>query len=120
LKTCCSARYKIHGEFTLFEANGRQNLCDGAIAIISSHIVRMVLGHFDQPAARWTEWTPADHMTRQAWQERVEDMVAEIRFMTGCPAFGLTEAEISIHYHQPLAQFGQLISRKLGLRSAQP
>jgi len=57
--------------------------------------------------------TPEAHMTRQAWQEQVERLIERMREAYRRPAFGLTEAEISVHYHRPLGDFLALIESRL-------
>lgn len=61
--------------------------------------------------------TPADQISRQQWQETIEHLVILIREEFSSPAFGLTEAEISIHYHRPLDDFRRLIANKLGYKT---
>lgn len=58
-------------------------------------------------------WLPADHISRQRWQEAVEAVVEELRAATGRPAFGVTEAEISVHFHRPLGRLAKLLAKKL-------
>ncbi|WP_138466969.1 hypothetical protein [Poseidonocella sp. HB161398] len=58
---------------------------------------------------------PADAVSRQDWQEIAEDIVARARRLAGQPAFGLGEAEVSVHYHRPLGTFAALIRTRLGL-----
>jgi len=63
--------------------------------------------------SEWDTWLPTEHISRQEWQESVEWFVKEIRTSTGRPAFGLTEAEITVHYHKSLLKFCNLIETKL-------
>lgn len=60
------------------------------------------------------ETIPENHISRQKWQEVVECLLKNIRSEFKSPAFGLSEAEISLHYHRPLADFYKLISKNLG------
>ena len=62
----------------------------------------------------WKAWVPSNNVSRQDWQNAVESMVAEIRVTSKRPAFGLSESEISVHYHLPLARTAVLIRQRLG------
>jgi len=62
----------------------------------------------------WGTWVPAERISRQAWQETVEAFVIEARAVIGRPAFGVSEAEISIHYHKPIEFFCRLAGERLG------
>ena len=70
--------------------------------------------YFDLPKDGWAEWLPADHIDRQDWQVAIEAFVMAIRDVSHRPAFGLSEADISVHYHSPLERFALLINGKLG------
>lgn len=63
----------------------------------------------------WFSLAPAADMSRQQWQEIVEYLAAELRGHYSQPAFGVSEAEISMHYHLPAEQFVRLVRRRLGL-----
>ena len=56
---------------------------------------------------------PDKHVTRQYWQVAVEELVYCLRKELGQPAFGLTETEITIHFHLPLHEFINLVRKKL-------
>ena len=60
------------------------------------------------------EVMPAEHVTRQYWQFAVEELVCCLRTELGQPAFGLSETEITIHFHLPLHDFINLVRKKLG------
>lgn len=56
---------------------------------------------------------PDAHMTRQAWQELVECLVKKVRQAHDSPYFGLTNAEISVHYHRAIVDFISFVRSKL-------
>lgn len=66
------------------------------------------------PPAQWQNWVAAEHLSRQEWQVAVETLLVNIRKHYKRPAFGLSEAEISIAYHRPIAMFSTLLTDKLG------
>jgi hypothetical protein len=66
------------------------------------------------PELRNPDFVAATSMSRQAWQEAVEDLVATMRERFDQPTFGLPEAEISVHYHLPIRRFGKLVKAHLG------
>ncbi len=55
----------------------------------------------------------AVHISRQAWQVLVEELVVELRKTYRRPAFGLSDAEVSVHYHRPIKDFAELLRTKL-------
>ena len=57
---------------------------------------------------------PADQMSRQVWQDRIESFVEQVREIYLQPAFGLSQNEISIHYHLALREFTDVVKRKIG------
>jgi len=57
---------------------------------------------------------PANHKTRQEWQKAVEQLVLSLRNRFGQLTFGLSEAEISVHYHLPVHRFVKLVEQNLG------
>jgi len=59
------------------------------------------------------EITPADQISRQLWQQAVENAIDTIRLQVNRPAFGLSESEISVHYHLPVSKFVELVKIKL-------
>lgn len=61
------------------------------------------------------EVVPADYISRHAWQVAVEECVEELRKLTNRKAFGLSEAEISVHYHGTLDKFIDMLQLKLRL-----
>jgi hypothetical protein len=61
------------------------------------------------------DWVPAENVSRDAWQEIAEECVLRLRRLARRPAFGLGEAEISIHYHKPVREFARLLSERLGV-----
>lgn len=63
------------------------------------------------------DWVPADNIGRDAWQAVAEDVVERVRLLTRRPAFGLSEADVSVHYHKPVCSFGELILARLGITS---
>jgi len=79
-------------------------------------IERLVRDSLDPPLTSGSRHAPADQISRQEWQEVVELLVVRIREEYVTPVFGLTEMEISIHYHRPLSDFQRLIAKKLGCR----
>lgn len=62
-----------------------------------------------------TGWIPAECMTRHDWQQSVESILARIRALSDSPAFGLSAADISVHYHKPIEDFAALLNNRLGL-----
>jgi len=54
---------------------------------------------------RDTNLIPANRKTRQEWQKAVEQLVLSLRNRFGQLTFGLSEAEISVHYHLPVHRF---------------
>jgi len=62
-----------------------------------------------------TKIVPAEHVTRQEWQLTAEGCIEQLRKLTDRKAFGLSEAEISVHYHQTLDTFIELLQLRLGL-----
>ena len=70
---------------------------------------------FEISSAGWSDWLPADHISRQNWQENVERLLKRSRELYKRPAFGLSESEISVHYHLPIEEFATLIKHRLGL-----
>ncbi|MGF1445607.1 MAG: hypothetical protein ACFBRM_05340 [Pikeienuella sp.] len=61
------------------------------------------------------DWVPADHVSRDDWQLIAEETVLRVRRMTGRPAFGVSEAEVSVHYHKPVDAFAGLVLERLGI-----
>jgi len=57
---------------------------------------------------------PANEKTRQQWQKAVEQLVLSLRNRFGQLTFGLSEAEISVHYHLPVHRFVKLVEQNLG------
>lgn len=80
-------------------------------------IKELLRGHLEFPVDIKGDDTPADQISRQAWQEAVERLLTKIRVEFASPAFGLTEGEISIHYHRSLDDFIRLIADRLGYPS---
>lgn len=78
-------------------------------------LIDVIREHFDLPANGWTDLIPAEKLSRQAWQEAVEQLTFRLRDLFRRPAFGLSESEISLHYHLPLGDFIALIKRRLGI-----
>lgn len=72
---------------------------------------------FGVPDTNHPNWVPAENISRQEWQEAVVALMDRIRRLTDRPAFGLTDAEISINYHQPLQKFRLVLEKKLGIPS---
>ncbi len=56
---------------------------------------------------------PEAFLTRAAWQSQVVNLILRLRKDYRRPAFGLTEAEISVHYHRALDDFIALLRTKL-------
>jgi len=63
---------------------------------------------------RDSDLIPANHKTRQQWQKAVEQLVLSLRNRFGQLTFGLSEAEISVHYHLPVHRFVKLVEQNLG------
>lgn len=61
----------------------------------------------------WSTWVPAAHISRQDWQEAVECVVLGLRRAFNQPAFGLSPAEVSIYYHQPLGDLVEEMRSRL-------
>ena len=78
------------------------------------NIKALLLERFAATIETWDNWQPQDHISRQAWQDAVEQLEERIRLDLGQPAFNLTKPEVSIHYHKPLLEFARLISQKTG------
>ena len=78
-------------------------------------IANLIREYFNLPPDTWADWVPADHIGRQDWQIAVEAYVSAIRTLSDRSAFGLSETEISVQYHQPLGRFAQLIGARLGI-----
>ncbi len=57
---------------------------------------------------------PASKKTRQQWQKAVEQLVLSLRNRFDQLTFGLSEAEISVHYHLPVDRFVKLVEQNLG------
>ncbi len=57
---------------------------------------------------------PANKKSRQEWQKAVEQLVLALRKQFGQLTFGLSEAEISVHYHLPVHRFVKLVEQILG------
>ena len=60
-------------------------------------------------------WVPAEHVSRDAWQAIAEDVIGRLRLLTGRAAFGVGEAELSVLYHRPVADFARLVLERLGV-----
>ncbi|WP_136659771.1 hypothetical protein [Nitratireductor sp. XY-223] len=73
-------------------------------ALIGKHILQA-----PDPAS----WVPAKSISRQGWQDRVESLIDEIRTSIGCPSFQISAVDITVHYHQPLIRFTELVNRKI-------
>ena len=58
---------------------------------------------------------PAEIMSRQDWQDGIETLVEDIRKLTRKPAYGLSETEISVHFHLPLKRLMSLLESRLGI-----
>jgi hypothetical protein len=69
--------------------------------------------HIPEVDDAWPLWVPAEHISRQAWQEAVEAVVADMRKTSGQSAFGLKSWEVSIYYHQPLGEFARELRQQL-------
>ena len=75
----------------------------------------LLLERFAATVETWDNWQPQDNISRQVWQDAVEQLALLIRQEFGQPGFELTKSEISIHYHKPLREFAGLISQKTGV-----
>lgn len=78
-------------------------------------LTSIIDGAIEDMRNRAGDSVPADHITRQTWQDNVEALVSELRGRLNQPAFGLSEPEISISYHRPLSDFYTLVRRRAGL-----
>ena len=74
----------------------------------------LLLERFAATIETWGSWQPQDHISRQAWQDAVEQLEDKVRSDFDQPAFKLTKPEVSIYYHKPLVEFARLISQKTG------
>ena len=75
----------------------------------------LLLERFAATVETWDSWHPQDHISRQAWQDAVEQLEDRVRSDFGQPAFKLTKSEFSIYYHKPLLEFARLVSQKTGI-----
>lgn len=80
--------------------------------------IRRLLGH--PPDQSFASRAPAAEFSRQQWQVIVEFLVDQLRDHYSQPAFGVSEAEISMHYHLPAGEICHLIRRRLGLDEGAP
>lgn len=82
-------------------------------------IRNLIRKHYNLPAGGLGGWVPAEHISRQDWQDATEGFVSAVRILSERPAFGLSETEISVHYHQAVERFAELIAIRLGIISDQ-
>ena len=80
--------------------------------MLVDNLLRQVL---QIPCEDLGHWIPAEKISRQDWQEAVERMIRKIRLEFRQPAFGVSAAEISIHYHLALPAFADHVGRKIGV-----
>ncbi len=80
-------------------------------------VVDLLEAHIQSNRPFSEKMTPADNLSRQQWQDGIEALVEQLRSITGRAAFGLTDAEISVHYHRPLDEFRRSLESKLGITS---
>ena len=76
-------------------------------------IVYSIIQNIPEFAAIDLGEAPDEHFSRQIWQEYVEELVEQLRTALRFPTLGLSQAEISAHYHLPLSQFLLLVRSKL-------
>lgn len=57
---------------------------------------------------------PSRLMSRDEWQRAVEVTLQRMRIVDNKPALGISEAEISVSYHLPIARFMLLLRDKKG------
>lgn len=83
-------------------------------------IVNSIVDYFKLEPDHWEGWVPAENIDRQDWQLFVEALSMTIRTKSERPAFGFSEAEISVHFHRPIDRFVHLIGEKLGISLPNP
>lgn len=77
------------------------------------NIEQAILAHFDVPLANIETWIPAENIHRQNWQEKSEALENHLRDIAGHPDFEISDQEVSILYHRPIAALVSLINARL-------
>lgn len=57
---------------------------------------------------------PADHVSRQQWEIRIRSLTLALLRPPDPRRLVLTPAEVSVHYHRPVAEFVRLVAGRLG------